>query len=210
MIAFALGLMAQTPDSASGASAAASISGSMSIETGRYEPEPNCKKDIDGCFPKVWTASRTFKPGSRVWLRVTLVNRSGQALIEETHPEFPPVRLTVIEKSTGSAARLTRKGCQLRPGICVPDKGAPGFEDLVMSGLGSVWVVAAGKSEGTIVEITREYAPASPGVYQVSADSQAFCLIPMAELADSTPVDTTGLEPAGLIKSGAVDFTVIP
>jgi hypothetical protein len=181
---------------------------SMSVETGHYDPDPSCKKEIDGCFPKVWHPSPTFEPGSRIWLKVTLFNRSKLALVSEMRPEYPPVRLTVRNKSTGSSAKLTRKGCQLRPGICVPQEGDTGMADIILSGLSSTWIIPPGKSESTIVEISEEYAPNDPGIYTASVDSQAFCVASMSQMAAGAPIDTTGLKPAGLFKSNEVSFTV--
>jgi hypothetical protein len=136
----------------------------MSVETGHYDPEPSCRKEIDGCFAKVWTAAKEFKAGERVWLRVSITNRSDYALIEETRPEFPVVHIVVTDNATRSTAALTRKGCQLRPD-CVPRKGDPGTGDITLSGLGGAWIIPPGKSESTIVEITHEFSLTNPGTY---------------------------------------------
>ena len=71
-------LAAIAQDASTVGSASSSSPLSISLETGRYDPEPGCKKEVDGCFPKLWTPERQFKVGSQVWVKITVVNHSDQ------------------------------------------------------------------------------------------------------------------------------------
>ncbi len=182
---------------------------SISIETGRYDPAPGCKKDVDGCFPKVWTSTSTFSLGTRVWIRATLVNRSGLTAYAEVYPELPPVQVDLVEERTGNRPSLTRAGCRLRPNTCAPAQDDPAHGELILGGPHGAWIMPPGTSSATMVEITGQFVLSKPGEYGITAESGVFDLTAKDNIDIDGPIDKAATKSSNRAQSEPVHFVVV-
>jgi len=129
---------------------------SVSVETGRLDPEPNCKKDVDGCFPKIWASTREFPLGSQIWIKITVVNHSADLIANEYfYDGIPAVSVDVVEAATGLKPALTRAGCRERAGTR-PDECPPLLDPRELSGSGGFLDIPPGKSATWTEEVTHK------------------------------------------------------
>lgn len=191
---------------AAGANTGESIS--ISIETGRYDPAPGCKKDVDGCFPKVWTPTNTFTLGTRVWIRATLVNHSNLTAYADEYPELPSIPIDLVENRTGSSPRLTSEGCRLRQNACTPAPGSPTQGPLILSGLSDRWILPPGAPHVAIEEVTRQFVVAEAGEYSITADTGMFYWTTSDKIGPVGPVDKNFVRMSGTAESEPVHFIV--
>lgn len=170
-------LAAIAQDASTVGSASSSSPLSISLETGRYDPEPGCKKEVDGCFPKLWTPERQFKVGSQVWVKITVVNHSDQVAVVHFPAEFSPFSIDVVESAVGRAPKRTKWGCWMKQSSCPPATEA--LPPVAVHG--TFWEIPHGKSNYSILEITREYEITNPGEYTVSVETGGFELAAPSE-----------------------------
>jgi hypothetical protein len=123
----------------------------MTFETGRFEPAPDCKKNSDGCFPNVFVPAREFKAGSVIWVRAISVNHSKfTACFGQNN-----FLVDVTENATGAKPKLVQHG----DGIIMITATPP-----------EVNFCIAPKQTGTslFVEVTHTYVLDLPGTYSAS------------------------------------------
>jgi hypothetical protein len=189
-----------------------SVPFTVSIETGRLDPEPGCKKDSDGCLPKVWVSTGEYQSGSRVWLKITLVNRTDMTAIRQLHAGELLFWANVIEKKTGSNPSLTHDGCRLRPSLCnLPDYD-PTKEQSKYSGSGWRWMIPPGVADSRIMEVTRLYDLTNPGEYNISAEITGFYFTAKENIANSFFVkfiDKTAVKQGNEVNSDSIQFVIV-
>jgi hypothetical protein len=123
----------------------------ISFETGRFEPAPDCKKDGDGCFPKVFVPAREFKAGSIIWVKATAVNHSkSTACFGQNN-----FQVDVMENATGAKPKLVQHG----DGMMIITATPP-----------EVNFCIAPKQTGTslFIEATHTYLLDQPGIFTAS------------------------------------------
>lgn len=182
------------------------------IETGRLDPEPGCKKDFDGCLPKVWVSTGEFKSGSRVWLKITLLNRTDMTAIRQISSGEMLFWANVIEKTSGMNPPFTREGCRLRPSLCNLPKYDPTKEVSKFSGPGQRWMILPGVADSRIMEVTRLYDLTKPGDYTVSAEIDGFNITAKENITNGyfvKYVDKTAIKQAKEVNSDAVTFVIV-
>jgi hypothetical protein len=177
---------------------------SISFETGRYDPAPDCKKEIGGCISKIWTSANTFKLGSKVWIRATVVNHSDLPATMGILP-LPPHLLSIeVREPLGEEPGLTHWGCLIRPS-CREQMGPQ--DPIQFSGPTSLWVIPPGKSDIVIQEITCEYELKNPGEYSVSIK----IILELTEPENITPealINNKAVKPA-VASAAGLKFVVI-
>lgn len=149
----------------------------VSIETGRYEPEPGCEKHAEGCLPKGWTATTEFSLGSHVWLRATFINHSTLTAYEFRRPEFPGFSFDVLDAQS-ARPHLTKEGCRQYPSLCTQskDEASPGVT--ILGGGGVPVTIAPGGTTSLIEEISKPFMLSNSGTYTVSFTGAGFVLTP--------------------------------
>jgi hypothetical protein len=204
LLAFVLPLHLHAQDMSKPVTERATNPLSISFETGRYEPEPGCKKEIDGCPEKVWTSTREFKLGSRIWVKVTVVNHSAQAAVLYETIGNDSFQVEVRESTTGAVPGLTQFGCAHSPS-CREERNLRGK----ISGPFRYWVIPSGQSGFRICEVTREFEITDPGEYSVSVEAGAFKLTAIENIVRNGYIDKNAAKPAGELIADGVGFVVV-
>jgi hypothetical protein len=178
---------------------------SISFETGRYDIEPNCKNEAIGCLPRAWTPTREFKSGSSVWIKITVVNHSNQVAVNNFPEEYPPFVIGVIENASGKAPNRTRWSCWMRPSSCPPpvEKLPP------VEVHDTYWEIPPGKSQSSILEVTREFEITNPGEYTVSVETMGFELTTAENTTHGMYRDRNLVKHIGAFKADEVRFVVV-
>jgi hypothetical protein len=191
-------LIAAAPHAHSVQAARSKLPLTISFETGRYEPDPGCKRDLDDCLPKVFVPAREFKAGSKVWVKVTAVNHS---------------RLTACSGENNFLIDVTESATGAKPG-------------LVQHGDGMIFITATPPEfnyciapkqtrSNLILEVTHTYMITSPGNYTASVYVPGVGLTKAENLKHDDPYhvdffrDAKAVKYTGKIESEAGQFVVV-
>jgi hypothetical protein len=172
----------------------------VKFEIGRYDPDPGCSKEVESCFPKVFTPRREFKSGARVWVRVTLINRSRLEACTETRPVA-----VVFDNATGAEADRVP-----------PDPNAPPFLFTAATPPAVNFCIAPRQSDSSrILEASRTYLLSKPGPYTVRIVVPDMGFTKPQNVTDENPLrfhafrDEKAVRHTGKIESEPGQFVVV-
>jgi hypothetical protein len=167
------------------------------VETGRNDPAPGCNKDVDGCVPKVFIPQKEFKAGARVWMRVTIANRSRLQACNQAWDTFE-----VRENSTGAEPEHVKGDTIVVPMITASPPDA------------NFCIAPHLSSSIRIIEITHTYILDKPGVYKVRVAAHNFGLTSARNLGHDNPLylnyyrNEKAVKRIDLVQSEPVEFSI--
>ena len=177
----------------------------VSIESGRFDPNPNCKKDVQTCFYDGWTATNQFQSGTPVWLKVTVLNHSDLTASDITELGSDYFIPDVHENTTGMRPKLTSWGCRVMPSDCPTHRSG----SYALNPPGGYWEIPPGKSKSTFVAVARYFVFTNPGEYTVSVRSGGFNLTTEHDNFGLIAIDEKTAKRSGALSSGEVKFVIV-
>jgi hypothetical protein len=79
---------------------------------------------------------------------------------------------------------------------------------VILSGLGSRWIIPPGKSDTAIEEVTWQFVLSNPGEYTVIAETGDFDLTAKENIAIGGIIDKNAVRPSGTVKSEPEHFVI--
>jgi hypothetical protein len=177
----------------------------VSVDMGRYDPEPNCRKEVDGCFPKDWVATTEFQAGTPVWMKVTITNRSKMAAVSTTGPKNIWIRSLV--DATGTPSALTKEGCWTRDPACPYPRDNAII--MITAAPPEYWEIISRSSVTLFIEVSRDFVLQSEGEYVLSPEITGFFLTPSEKFFNPWQSDEKHAKPVAGLRMKALKFMVL-